>query len=433
MKRIFLTLAITLGVLSMANAQKGYLRGQVFDPELGESVIGANIYIEGSTTGTVSDFDGNYSLPLDPGTYTIVYSSISYVTATVSDVVIVAEEVTSLNINLSSDVQQLEGVVVSATLIKDSESALLSVQKKSVNVMDGISTQTFKKIGDSNLAGAIRRVPGVSIEGGKYVYVRGLGDRYTKTTLNGMNVPGLDPDRNSIQIDIFPTAVLNNVMVYKTFSPDLYGDFTGGVVDIETKDFPEEKTTSFSLGLSMITGVQFNNDFILYKGGKMDFLGFDDGSRALPFAKETVIPFETSADPELETLTRSFKPQMAVEKMNALPGGTISFNTGNQIDKEKVTLGYNVVLNYQNNYQFYDQAQTNNYLKDPDRSENELFRDESRIGTVGRQVVLWSALAGGAMKYDNHSLSLSLLRSQSGESTASSRVCLLYTSDAADD
>lgn len=422
MKRIFLTIAITLGVLSMASAQKGYLRGQVFDPDLGESVIGANIYIEGTTTGTVSDFDGNYSLPLEPGTYTIVYSSISYVTATISDVVIVADEVTSLNINLSSDIQQLEGVVVSATLIKDSESALLSVQKKSVNVMDGISTQTFKKIGDSNLAGAIRRVPGVSIEGGKYVYVRGLGDRYTKTTLNGMNVPGLDPDRNSIQIDIFPTAVLSNVMVYKTFSPDLYGDFTGGVVDIETKDFPEEKSTSFSLGLSMITGVQFNNDYILYKGGKLDFLGFDDGSRALPFPKRTVIPFETSADPELETLTRSFKPQMAVEKMSALPGGTLSFNTGNQIDKEKVTLGYNVVLNYQNNYQFYDQAQTNNYLKDPDRSENELFRDESRIGTIGSRVVLWSALAGGALKYDNHSLALSLLRSQSGESTASSRV-----------
>jgi hypothetical protein len=422
MKKILLTVVMVLAGLTIVNAQRGLLRGQLIDPESGESVIGANVYIEGTTTGTVSDFDGNYSLALEPGNYNIVFSSISYVTITVKDVAIVAGEVTALNVNLLSAVEQLEAVVVTAAAMNDSDFGVLNVKKKSVNMIDGISSQTFRKIGDSNLSTAIKRVTGVSVEGGKYVYVRGLGDRYTKTTLNGMSIPGLDPDKNSVQIDIFPTAILKNVMVYKTFSPNLYGDFTGGAIDIETKEFPEEKTISFSLGVSMIPGVQFNDNFMLYQGGQYDWLGFDDGTRSLSFPKETVIPAESAIDPQLEVLTRSFNPQMAVERQKALPGGSISFNMGNQIDRHNMSLGYNIVLNYQNTYQFYDEVQSNNFLKDPDKSEPELLRDESRNGVIGKQNVLWSGLLSGALKSDKHSFSISVLRSQNGESTASSRV-----------
>ncbi|MCF6351509.1 MAG: TonB-dependent receptor [Cyclobacteriaceae bacterium] len=422
MKKILLLSAILLLVIANGFAQKGYLRGKIMDTEIAEGLIGANIYIEGTTTGTVADFDGNYSLTLDEGVYTIIYSSISYTTITVTDVKISVGEVTKLDISMATDVQQLEGVEITAKALTDSDAAILNVQKKSVNTIDGMSSQTFTKLGDSNLSGAIKRVTGVSVESGKYVYVRGLGDRYTKTTLNGMSIPGLDPDKNSVQIDIFPTAVLNNVMVYKTFSPDLYGDFTGGVVNVETKDFPSEKTTAISVGLSITSGVQFNNNFILYNGGDTDWLGFDDGGRALPFPKSTIIPVESQLNPELERLTRSFNPEMGVKNKTALPSGSISFNKGNQFDKENVTFGYNLVLNYNNTYQFYDKVESNNYLKDPDLSEKELFQDENRSGVLGKNSILWSALISGALKFDNHSLSASILRSQNGESTAVKRV-----------
>ena len=422
MKKIFLL--VVLSILSVTSfAQQGFLRGRVLDDEIGEGLIGTNIYVEGTTNGTVADFNGDYSLSLEAGTYTIVFSSISYATITVSEVKIIASEVTSLDLTMKSDVEQLDAVVVTAEIIKDSEAGLLAAQKRAINVADGISNQTFKKVGDSDLSGAIKRVTGVSVEGGKYVYVRGLGDRYTKTTLNGMSIPGLDPDKNSVQIDIFPTAVLDNVMVYKTFSPNLYGDFTGGIVDIETKDFPEQNLTSLSVGMSINPSVQFNNDFILYKGGKLDWLGFDDGSRALPFDKNTIIPVESQIDPELERLTRSFNPQMAAQKKSALPSGSFTFNTGNQFDRENLTFGYNVVLNYQNTFELFSDVQSNNFLKEPDSAENELFKDENRKGVLGRQTVTWSALASGAMKFgNNNSLSLSLLRSQSGESVANQRV-----------
>ena len=110
--------------------------------------------------------------------------------------------------------------------------------------MDAVSAQEFKKAGDGNAASAAKRVSGVSIDGGKYVFVRGLGDRYTKTQLNGMDIPGLDPDRNSIQMDIFPANIIDNIKVLKSFSANLPADFTWVVVDIETKSIPIE--TNFS-------------------------------------------------------------------------------------------------------------------------------------------------------------------------------------------
>jgi CarboxypepD_reg-like domain/TonB-dependent Receptor Plug Domain len=422
MKKLLLYAFISILLATTANAQQGFLRGKVVDEEMGEGLIGTNIYVEGTTVGTVADFNGDYSLPLSPGTYNIVFSSISYELITVSEVKITDGEVTSLEINMKPDTEQLQAVVVTAAVIKDSEAGLISAQKRAINVVDGISSQTFKKVGDSDLSAAIKRVTGVSVEEGKYVYVRGLGDRYTKTTLNGMSIPGLDPDKNSVQIDIFPTAVLNNVMVYKTFTPNMYGDFTGGMVDIETKDFPEQKVSAIALGLSVTPGVQLNNDFILYQGSSTDWLGFDDGFRALPFDKFTIIPAESQVDPELSRLTRSFNPQMAVQKRKALPSGSLTYNTGNQINLGKYTYGYNLVLNYQNTYEYFDNVQSNNLLKDPDSSENELFKDEYRTGTLGRQTVNWSVLASGAFKFAKHSFSLSLLRSQSGESVANQRL-----------
>lgn len=423
MKKILVLLSLATAISLNATAQNGFLRGRVIEEEFGEGLIGCNIYVEGTTNGTVADFNGDYSLPLAPGSYNIVFSSISYASITVSEVKIIAGEVTALDITMKNDVEQLEAVVVTAQVLKNSEAGLLAAQKKAINVADGISNQTFRKVGDSDLSGAIKRVTGVSVEGGKYVYVRGLGDRYTKTTLNGMDIPGLDPDKNSVQIDIFPTAVLDNVMVYKTFSPNLYGDFTGGVVDIQTRDFPSEKNTSFSIGVSMIPGVQFNDDFILYKGSPTDWLGFDNGQRALPFPKETEVPTEARVDPKLESLTRSFYPQMAVRNRTALPSGSLTFNTGNQIDRKNgSTLGYNLVFNYQNTYQFYSDVQAHRMLKDPISSENELFRDESRLGSMGINTVNWSALASAAIKYTKSSYSLSLLHSRSGESSASKRI-----------
>ena len=142
------------------------------------------------------------------------------------------------NIKLAEENIELNEMVITAKAVRTSEVALLTMKKKSVTMMDGISSAKFELIGDATAVEAAKRVTGVSIEGGKYVYVRGLGDRYTKTTLNGVDIPGLDPDRNSLQMDIFPTNLIDNMVISKNFTAELPADFTGGILNVETKDFP---------------------------------------------------------------------------------------------------------------------------------------------------------------------------------------------------
>ncbi len=424
MKKILLIAILVCFISLDLLAQKGYLRGKVSDAENGEALIGAAVIKQGTTVGAVADFDGNYSLPLEPGTHTIVFQYVAYQTKTVEGVVITADEVTTLDVNLSTNVEQLSEVVVIAEALNDSEAAILAAQKKSPVVMDGISSQAFRKIGDGNLSGAMKRVTGVSVQGGKYVYVRGLGDRYTRTTLNGMSIPGLDPERNDVQIDLFPTSILENVKVYKTFSPDLAGDFTGGTVNIETKSFPEENATRVTLGLGYNPNMNLVKDFILYDGGKTDFLGFDDGTRDLPLDDPIAgVPYTYDNDPQLEILTRKLNPIMAAAKMNSFLNSKFSFNHGNQIDKGNYKIGYGVVLNYQNSYEYYDNAQISNlYFKDSDKDVIVLDPQMLNKGQLAKNDVLWSGLVTGAIKFNSHQFGVRLLRTQNGISGASQRL-----------
>ena len=278
-------------------------------------------------------------------------------------------------------------------------------------------------MGDSDLSGAMKRVTGVTIQGGKNVFVRGLGDRYTITTLNGMMIPGLDPDGNAVQMDIFPTAVLENVSVYKTFSPNLYGDFTGGMVDVVTKKFPDFKTTQIGFGLGFTPGMTFNNNFILYKRGRFDWAGFDDGSRGLNFNPRAKIPDEVMADPYLEDVTRSFNSQLGAISRTALPNGSFSIYHGNQIDlKNKWKFGYNAVLNYSNEHIFYTDYQSNDYLKDTDRCKYDMLPNVLRIGNVGRNNTMLSTLLSGSIKSQRSTITATIFAVQNGESTAAQRV-----------
>ncbi|MFH6983234.1 TonB-dependent receptor [Marinoscillum luteum] len=426
--KYFILTALLFGLFfGQAQAQKGFLRGTVFDGETGEPLIGAVVFRQGTTDGTVTDFNGNYSLPLQAGTHTIVYQFVSFRTTTVENLEIVAEKVNTLDVTLQSDVEELAEVVVTAQVIKNSESALLSVQKKSANVLDGISAQTFRKIGDSNLSGAMKRVTGVSVQGGKYVYVRGLGDRYTRTTLNGMSIPGLDPERNDVQIDLFPTNVLENVMVYKTFSPELAGDFAGGTVNVETKSFPEEKTTRLAIGLGYNPKMNLINNFTSYEGSNTDFLGYDDGARKIPLDPQTEIPRPTSPEPAnagelLESYTRSFNPTMAAKNQSNFLNSSLSFNHGNQLDLPGVKFGYGVVLNYQNQYDYYGNTVVSSYFKDNNKDVNALDAQFVKNGELGRQNVLWSGLITSAVKFNKHELGLTFLKTQNGIKTATNRV-----------
>lgn len=202
MKKILVafTFLVFAAIPQLVFAQQGTIRGNIIDEGLGEPLIGVSVLVKETQTGAVTDLDGAFEIKLAPGTYSLVASFISFNKVEISEVEVKPGEVTVLSdIKMGEATEELESVVVSAKAIRTTEAALMTVKRNAANVIDGISASTFRKIGDSDAASAIKRVTGVSIEGGKYVYIRGLGDRYTKTVLNGVDIPGLDPeDRKSV-------------------------------------------------------------------------------------------------------------------------------------------------------------------------------------------------------------------------------------------
>jgi len=422
MYRILSVSALILVLTINSFAQKGTLRGQVTDRKNGETIPFANIYNkENLSQGTTSDLDGNFTLKLDEGTHVIVFSSTGY--ANIEKTLIIESGKTVIeNTALGESNEVLvEFQVVAEKKASNTMAAFDREKMKATNMVDGTSSEQMKKTGDSDAGEVIKRVTGVSIEGGKHVYVRGLGDRYTKTILNSMEIPGLDRDRNTVQMDIFPTNLIDNITVYKTFTPELPGDYTGGLVNIQTKDFTSRKTVSFSAGMGFNAITTFNPDFILYNKGKTDFLAFDDGSRKLPINANRPISDPTQGEESLELTTKAFGKEMAVSPSSAFLNQSYSFGIGNQINPEgkNFDYGYNFYVNYQNNYTFYEDVQYGAYRKDPDSSNTELFPDRISTGQLGSQNVIWSALFGQSIKINKlHKISLNLFHTQNGESTA---------------
>ena len=414
---IFAASAFTL------SAQNGKIRGTAYDKSSGEGMWGVQVVIPSTGAGSVSDFDGKFEIEVAPGVYTVQASFVGYNSVTINEVEVKAGQNTVIDaIWMEEAISEIGEVVVTAEAIKTTDIALLTVKKKSSNLIDGISSQQIKRSGDSDVAGAIKRVPGVSIQGGQYVFVRGLGDRYTKTILNGMEVPGLDPDRNAIQIDIFPTSLIDNLIVYKTFTPDLSADFVGGTVNIETKEFPEEKTTSFSFSSEYNPNMHFNSNFLSYNTGGTDFLGFDDGTRDLPFDGRTgTIPNPVRRDPLTESITRSFDPNMAAQTKTNMANYSLGFSTGNQVDFKGMKLGYIGALNYSNNSTFYKEAIDAAYVKPASNLQYDLIQDTRFQGPLGISDVQLSGLAGISLKSDKNKYRVQAMHIQNGTSRAAYR------------
>lgn len=425
MKNIFTLLLLFVAISIFA--QDGTVRGTVID-DIGEPAIGANVFVKETSLGAATDLDGQFSLTLPVGTYTLQVSYIGLSTKTIEGVIVKDGEVTALGeVALQESGIEMAEIVVSAEAITNNETALLLEKKKSSMMLDGISAAKIKLTGDGTAVEAAKRVTGVSIEGGKYVYVRGLGDRYSKTTLNGVEVPGLDPDRNTLQMDIFPTNLIKNIVVSKNFTAEMPADFTGGLLNIETKDFPEDKFMSVSVSTTYNPSMHLNSDFLTYNGGSTDFLGFDDGSRSLPAgANATRIPSPVSgqSSAEVNEFIRSFNPELEAIRQTSPLDISAGISFGNQIDlKERngknPKLGYTFSLSYKSSYRYYDDMFNGEYqrvLQNP--SAYELIYATTQEGELSENNVLIGALGGLAYKTDNSKIRLTVMHLQNGESRA---------------
>lgn len=382
--RFLTSLTAFLFIFSIsAYSQSGKLIGTVVDKDFGDALIGANVFIEGTTIGAATDIEGRYSISNVPvGTYSITFSMVGFTKQVVKDVVVSANGVTKIDIALGTEAIETEEVVITAKAVKDSEAGLLIKRQKSISVSDAISAEQISRSGSGDAAEAVKQIVGASVVDGKYVYVRGLGERYSSTQLNGAELPSSDPNKKAFQLDLLPTSLLENITTIKTFTPDKPGNFSGGIVDIGTKSFPDKFTFKLGGSGSYNSIASMNDNFVTYTGGETDWLGFDDGYRDMPsmlsdpnliISSGTAIQARTN--PELaqflDDASNSFNRTMGTYREAVPVNQSFSVAIGDEIKTgENSSFGYLGSLSYSRSFSLYEGAEIGRYsLPDAESGE----------------------------------------------------------------
>ncbi|MBD0824763.1 TonB-dependent receptor [Aestuariibaculum marinum] len=261
MKKFTVLLMLLVGAMSYAQTT-GSVVGKLTDKEYNnEPLAFANVIIKGTTTGTTSDFDGLYSLEdLQAGNYTLIFSFVGYETQEI-DVTITAGKVTEVNVPMGASAASLSEVVITTTTKRESETALLLEQKKAVLIKESIGAERLSKIGVSDASAATEKISGVTkSEGSGDIYIRGLGDRYLSTTLNGLPIPSDDVNNKNINLNLFSTNIIENVGISKTYATSSYADQSSGNVDISSKGY-SSKEFDIQLSSGYNTNVLGKNGF----------------------------------------------------------------------------------------------------------------------------------------------------------------------------
>lgn len=268
---------------TLLSAQTGRISGTIVDSKTGETLPGATIMVEGTSRGGMADFDGKFAINSVPvGKVTVVISYISYTTKKIADVNVTAGDPVDLTIQLDpSDSKTFTEIEVVTTVNKETNTAAVLLQKNSGAVADVISAQSIKISVDRTTSDVLKRVSGVTIQDDKFVIVRGLNERYNASYLNESPLPSTESDKKAFAFDLFPSNMLDNIVVLKTATPDMPSEFAGGIVKVNTKSIPEKNFVSFSTGVGYNT-ITTGKQKTVYDGGKLDKFGFDDGSRDMP-------------------------------------------------------------------------------------------------------------------------------------------------------
>lgn len=280
-KTILLIISLLfLGATSFA--QLGKLSGKIVDKN-NQPVSGAAVKLVNAKGGTNADVEGRFSINLPSGNYAIQVSAIGYNVKTIEDILIKAGQLEELQITLDLSTKALEGVTVKSSARRETMAALVQYQRNTNTVAQVVSAEAIKRSPDRNTSEVLKRVPGASIQEGKYLVIRGLADRYNQATLNGALLSSSEPDRKTFSFDIFPSSIVDNIIINKAAVPELPGEFAGGLVQVNTRDVPVRDFFNIQIGTG--TNLQtIGHDFYSYSGGKYDWLGVDDGSRRLPAA-----------------------------------------------------------------------------------------------------------------------------------------------------
>ena len=363
-------------------SQTGTIKGVVKDSKSEETLVGTTVLIQGTTQGTITNFDGEYVISnLAAGTYNLVVSFISYESQIIKATV-TSDGETVVNVALAPATLDIDEVKVVAKRRTDTDMAMLSSLKSQNLIVSGISAQQISRSQDKDAAEVIRRVPGITITDGRFVIVRGLIERYNSVMLNGATAPSFEADKRAFSFDAIPSGLINNILIYKSPSPELPADFAGAAINIETKNTADENSLVISYGTKYVQNTTFSNDFKTYSGSKTDWLSYDNGVRDIPNGVPTPEEFTelytwNNADDylqktqELNQVSRLFSNNWTTQSKKPFLDQNFSLTGQFRFLLGKISIGNITSLNYSN---------TNDYII-RERNEYQDYDEETGVVT----------------------------------------------------
>lgn len=401
---------------------KGAVWGVVKSRKDNETLLEALVTVIGRKEYATSDLEGRYRIELPPGVYQLRVQYELHRPARVKNVRVFAGRLSKIDVVMDPDETAVEEVTaVEAEIERASAATQLFLRKNAAQASDSVGAQDIAKTPDRNAADAVKRVVGTTVVDGRYIFIRGLGDRYTNSMMNGSPLPSPEPDRQAVPLDMFPTLVLSDLTVSKTFVPDMPGDFAGGSLNIHTRDLPSKFLFQSTFGLGFNTISTFGNR-LSYPGGSTDWLGIDSGGRQIP----ADIPGERvtgivngQRNPQLAELGRAINTPMGTNRTFNLPHGTGSVVVGDSFKlKNGNVVGYMVGGSYSRRFQKRVNEIIRTFGVDAMRP-GELVRYNDYTAETGTDVVTWSGL--GTVSWasgTDHKIALTGLYSRNAEKEA---------------
>lgn len=435
LRNLLFFMVLVFASLRAATAQEaGTVSGVVVSTWDGSPIPGVVVTVRGTTLAASSDANGRYQLANVPaGDQVLRFSKPGFATATVTDVRVVPGQMTTVNGNVRPEFYDMEEFSVTAEEFTEQTEKILVERQKSVVMMEALGSDFLSRVGAGNAAESIAKVSGAAVVEGKFAVIRGLNDRYVTTTLNGASIPSADPYRQSASLDMFPSQVIDRVVVAKTFTPDQPGTFTGGGIDIVTKSFPEKPFFSLSLGGGFNTQSTLNNGFLSYKGGGLDWFAMDDGTRELAGEAKDAVPspparngrpgrpnYDPAVQAQVDQIvqaTRALGPtQFAPSHEAPPPDHNFSFAMGGSTNIFQRPFGYFAGVTYKHDFSSYENGISRRQASLPSGQivERSFFRDARSVSTVN-----WDGMVNLAYKpFENHELDFTFLYNQNGSDEA---------------
>jgi TonB-dependent receptor len=346
--RSFIAILTFISLSFTSLAQKGKIAGKITDAKTGNPVSGVSVVVKETGKGTATDVDGNFVLNAETGKkYTIIISSTNYEGKEITEVETGADGIAHVDISITAKSKTGEEVIVrSTTARKETTNALITFQKNTNTVASVISAEAIRRSPDRNTGEVLKRTPGASIQDGKFIIIRGLADRYNQAMLNGILLTSTEPDRKTFSFDLIPAAMIDNIVINKAFVPELPGEWAGGLIQVNTKDIPAKNFFTIQLGTSFnsqTVGKTFYKD----QGGKLDWLGIDDGTRDFPNGYTTKYQFGNLPKEEKAAIGKDMRNAWVAEtKANAPVNASFQANGGFTSKVFGKTLGANFGIIY---------------------------------------------------------------------------------------